>query len=102
MSENCPSMPTSLKIGCFVYRVKLNEDLEDMGLCNSEKLVIEINPNYPHQVQRETLLHECLHALFHDSFVVETKDEEKIVRTISPKIMQVILDNPELKSFLFD
>lgn len=102
MSDNHPKIPTSIKVGCFIYKVQVNADLESIGETNTDRLLIEINPNFPLQILRETLLHECLHAILNDTFVVESKDEEKIVRVVSPGIMQIIMDNPELKAFLFD
>ena len=101
MSEIRPEMPTTIKVGYYVYRVKFNRDLDAIGITNTERLLIEINPEYPLQILQETLLHECLHAILSDTFVIETKDEEKVVRAISPGLMQVLYDNPKLKAFLF-
>ena len=102
-TKKATKMPKSVKVGYFNYTIKENEDLvENLGLTKLDKLIIEITPSYPEQIVKETLLHECLHAILKDSFLFNDEIEENLVSMISPQIMMVMKDNPDLKSYLFD
>ena len=97
------TMPKNIKVGYFNYTVTENANLvEDIGQTKLDKLIIEIDPNYPEQIIKETLLHECLHAILKDAYIIDEELEERLVTMISPLLMLLIKENTELKSFLFD
>jgi len=103
MAKKIKKMPSKIKVGYFDYIVKENKDLvTDMGQTKLDKLLIEVDTCYPDQIVKETLLHECLHAVLKDTFIFNDEVEEKLVTMISPMLMSLIVDNPELKSYLFD
>jgi len=103
MAKKIKKMPSKIKVGYFDYIVKENKDLvTDMGQIKLDKLLIEVDTCYPDQIVKETLLHECLHAVLKDTFIFNDEVEEKLVTMISPMLMSLIVDNPELKSYLFD
>lgn len=103
--------PTRLKVGCFIWTIKWSEriDLEnsDMGATITDRCEIWMATKYPLQVQRETLLHEILHVVAHDSFYQRTdgedqdQAEERMCRLFSPRLMQIFRDNPDVTKFLF-
>ena len=102
MAKKIKSIPAKVKIGYFDYKIKANSDLVmEMGLTKVDKLLIEVDPSYPDQIVKETLLHECMHAIFKDTFLVDDETEEKIIRMLSPGVMHLLKDNPDLQSYLF-
>lgn len=114
-------IPKSLKIGPFNYTVELIEEneliLEDdeekvpdkptylLGKTSSHKQMIEIVAGMPYEVERETLFHEILHAIY---TIVGGQDddapyvgEEKTIQMFSPAIVDVFDRNPELVTYMF-
>lgn len=103
MAKKTNKMPKKIKVGYYDYLIKENSDLvEDIGQTHLDKLLIEVNASYPTQVVKETLLHECIHAILKDTFIFDDTTEEKLVTVISPLLMSLMIENPELRSFLFD
>ena len=102
-SKKDRNIPSKIKIGCFNYSVIKNNNMmsNEIGQTKVDKLVIELNPIFPDEILRETLLHECLHAILNDTFIIDDEVEEKIIRVLSPKIMQMMEDNKDLVDFLF-
>lgn len=99
-----------LRIGSFVYRIIETTHItnNDHGETDNDEKRILINTNYSTQVIRDTLLHEIQHAIYNDTFVFEpgTKMdaevmEERVIRVLTPGLMQVMWDNPILVEFLF-
>lgn len=93
-------MPDQVKIGFFDYSIKQDNEMTDMGSTGFDCLEIKINSKYQDQVIKETLLHECLHALLYDTFLLEDELEEKVIRVLSPKLMQLFHSNESLVNFL--
>ena len=83
-------------------------DGDNHGSTNEDQKHIFIDNSRDLQCQRETLMHELIHAVSVDcpSFRLEydkaDEREEDIVRFISPKLMQAFCDNRWLKQFLFE
>lgn len=114
-------IPKVLKIGPFNYTVEMIEEnqliLEDedkeltdkptylLGKTSSHKQKIEIMAGMPFEVERETLFHEILHAIY--SGVGGQDDdapyvgEEKTIQMFSPAIVDVFDRNPQLVSYMF-
>ena len=79
------------------------------GKTDSHNKVVTIYKCKNEEIVRETLLHELLHVVMEDkaeavfNFESDTKSydkEENLIRLISPVLMQLINDNPELWQFL--
>lgn len=71
------------------------------GLCQFQDKEIYIRPDSD---RPETLLHEVLHAIFHE-YKVKRNDRswyaEDTVETLTIALMQVMEDNPKLMEFLW-
>lgn len=121
MSGITTEIPKKLKIGPFNYDVVMIEEnnliLEDdeekvpdkptylLGKTSSHKQLIEIVTGMPYEVERETLFHEILHAIY---TAVGGQDddapyvgEEKVIQMFSPAIVDVFDRNPELVAYMF-
>lgn len=99
--------PSSVR--ALYYRYDINFDKKsvtsDHGSTDTESKVINITDRDNEEMTKEVLFHELLHVAFDDSFAFEgdnaDDEEEKIVRILSPRLMQMFRDNPELSSYLF-
>lgn len=106
------NLPQSLQIGPFLYRVYADIDkIKDaekesgslFGVTSVGELEILLHPSSHDLVQRETLLHEVLHAVFHNVGLSERfgeKTEEQVVRSLSPALFDLLRRNPDLVSYL--
>ena len=86
-------------MGAATYRV-INEvpDSGDQGETLESAQLIFVRPAGP-DAQADTLIHECLHAIW--SQVRRNKeDEEEIIAALAPRILSLIRDNPKLVRFL--
>lgn len=104
---------TSVKVGPFIYDIKLDaarirelekeNDMELFGFTTHNKLEIVINPDMADSMLRETVLHEILHAVIYATGLGDRfteKQEEHLVRALSPALFQFILDNPTVVRYL--
>lgn len=96
--------PKIIFIGPHDYEVSISKKKIDSNLfgetdnTNSE---IHVHPDQSLQNKRDTLLHEILHAIAFASGmkkVLEWNDEteEKVIRLLSPWLLGVVQDNPDL------
>lgn len=99
----------TFKAGCFTYTVHFQRDNdENHGSTDTSTKEIWINTRYDLQIQKETLFHELLHIAFEDCPILDKPyeksfdEEEDIIRYISPKMVQILQDNPWLKEFIFE
>jgi hypothetical protein len=94
----------SVKIGPVFYDIVLEDKLEDddYGYCEPHVQRIVISKDQSYQHVGDTLLHEIMHAIWHESglFSVKRPDEEQIVRTTSTWLIMVINDNPHIIKFI--
>ena len=95
-------LPCSVQIGPFTYEVRPTNNEDIIGETHNEELRIEIREGLPPQLEKETLLHEILHAIFFTLGLKTKMDEERIVETVSPILLDVIRRNPDLKMYLFE
>lgn len=97
-------MPESVETGPFLYRVHLSEIALDgyNGGTNFNNRVIAIDGNITLDGQRETLLHEVLHCTLDLTGLrsMGKDEEENLVASLSPWLLMVLRDNPELVKFL--
>lgn len=101
-------LPRSVKIGAhrFAINDKLNED-GPLGRTKHTEQVIEIRPAQGASSLRDTLLHEVLHAVCDVAGLeylmgIETSDEERLIRLLTPWVLGVIRDNPKLLAYLLE
>lgn len=96
------------KVGCFTYKIRFQKSADDD--CGSTDLTIKeiyINTAFDLQIQKETLFHELLHVAFEDCPILDKKyekdddKEEDVVRFISPRLVQILQDNPWIPEFIF-
>lgn len=99
--------PDALKAGFFTYSIDFeNPNFSgDHGETDLENKSITVYNRGYEEVNRETLLHEILHVACHDSFIF-TGDradelEERMIRILSPKLMQYFTDNEDITNYLF-
>jgi hypothetical protein len=122
MAKATPARPTSVKVGFSVYEIKYldhddwpSHDQDAMGVTYSNQCLINIRTEdedtrrsgaaYHEQEIKVTLLHELMHACFHVSNLTDTikeaKDPEELTcATLSPSLLAVLRDNPEVASYL--
>lgn len=99
-------MIKKIKIGPIDYTIKIMPaDIDGQyGACVYEHQMIYLSPNQLHQAASDTILHEVLHAIWHESGLEHTDllVEETVVRTMSTWLRIVFLDNPELVKFILN
>lgn len=91
-------MLKKLKVGGLIYDVvpvqweeNADGDLQ-FGIFNANKTNILINELISKQVQKQTLIHEMMHAIFFEAGI-EVENEEDLVNRISTVLYQVLQDN---------
>jgi hypothetical protein len=90
----------SIKILGKHHRVNWGIDLDgDCGQIDEVKNLIEISDGMGAHEERETVLHEIVHAVAHQLGV---KMPEKKVRPMSCGIYEVLMNNPKLTAYLFE
>lgn len=100
--------PKSIQIGAFTYKVIYHRRIGKlMGQADKDKKRIDIWKHESKQVLRDTILHEILHILMEDvidtieKMNCESEDkEESVIRILTPRLLQLILDNPSFISWL--
>ena len=100
--------PKEIRIMGSLYRISFLKNLkEDCGETRLDLKRIYINPTMTMDVQKETLLHEILHCCLIDLFCQSGMDsknleiiEETIVLHLSPRLFQVLRDNPKVLNWL--
>lgn len=91
-------MIRQLKIGGIYYYINEVEWKQEsngnmmFGLTHKESSTIEINTLISPQLQKQTLIHEMLHAVFFEAGI-EQDNEEDLVNRIANVLYQVLQDN---------
>ena len=80
----------------FSNRTLVNNGNICSGICKDDRL--EINTTYPIDVQRETLLHEVIHALDHTYGFDFSEDQ---VNGLSNALFETLRENKRVKDFIF-
>lgn len=95
-------VPSIIKIGPFTYKVKestMSEMGNKLGIYHSIEQIILLAKDQHPQSLVDTLLHECLHGIvYHGDKAF--KDEEGVIRSLTPWLIQLIKDNPELTKLI--
>lgn len=104
-------LPPRLKVGPHWWKVSFVEDLVDstgsrmlFGEIDNIACVVNLSPSQSFDQARDTVLHELLHAAFTNTICFARKktrpDEEGVIRSVTPFLLDVLRDNPELVQWL--
>lgn len=90
-----------IKVGGIDYELIAKENLEDKnesvwGFVEYESSKIYVRSNISRQKKLQTVIHESLHAMFHESGLDNYANDEKIVTPLSNMLHQFLKDNPSL------
>lgn len=98
-------LPKTLFVGAADYEVRQVKRLDVLGETNTESTSILIRSGQSPSCQRDTVLHEALHAIvfqsgLHKVFGLNHEEEEKLVVTLTPWVLALLRDNPLLVDYL--
>lgn len=91
-------VPKTLVIRGQTWRVQLHDPgtLKDddgnhaFGYCDTDARVIKLERSDDPETVEDTFIHELLHACFHTTSIVRESTEEKIVRAVTPPLMEAM------------
>lgn len=80
---------------------------DTMGICNSgtHEITIRVHPSVSHDAERDTLLHETLHAVLALTGIdqhLSTKQAEDYICRLAPAILSLMRENPEFVAYLLE
>lgn len=108
-------LPKIVKVGPFDYQLVKDQAAIDrcsaesqevrLGECDTEKQRITLSPKLAPQMEVDTALHEVLHAI--SDMVGLASDlggevEEKVIRRLSPAILDTLRRNPGFVKYLLE
>jgi len=82
------------------------EALQARGVSFIDRNLICLHPDVTGTARAETLLHECLHLLWHnaglgaDEFLADV--EERVVTALAPRLLALLVENPKLVETLWE
>ena len=101
------TLPERVKIGPIVYEVCVVERLTDAGNnrtlwgnVKQDECRVFLEAGISDQQKRQTLLHEVIHVLLHQSGRPEQAEDEGLVEALGHGFMAVLIDNPALIEFV--
>lgn len=99
--------PAFIRIGYQDYTLKMQpyslETTGEYGHTNRVNSVISVNQMGNQVEQVNTLIHECLHAIYHTQGIKTDVDtEELVVNSLANGLVQMIRDNPQLIEYILD
>lgn len=107
------SLPRLIRVGARRYTVRCNQSAIDSesveagaelhGVTNNTAMRIVLNPKNSEDRQRDTLLHEALHAMFNVAGIDQdlgSDTEERVVNRLAPILLDVLTRNPALTEYL--
>lgn len=99
------TVPKSIEIGASVWAVTIDATIDELGTTTPRRTEIKVNPNQSPASMRDTVLHELLHAVCSESGMshamgVSDDDEERMIRILTPMLLQVLRRNPRLHTYL--
>jgi hypothetical protein len=100
MTFKLDGLPATVRVGPHDVRfveMSAEESEEKYGYFLDSKMEIGLCREYAAgSVAVDTVLHELVHAIWHQSVLKEGAAEEDIAHTIGKQLTQVFRDNPEL------
>lgn len=99
-------LPEQLKVGPLDWTVRVDTDAKLYGKTRHKATEIVMCPQSPASM-RDTLLHEALHAVWWvaggEKLLDMDKDaEEQLIRLLSPWLLCLLRDNPDMIKFLLE
>jgi len=76
------------------------DDPASFGQCDYATNSIEIMDGQPPVEERDTVLHEIMHGIWHLMDIGHSRIEETVVRKMATGLTQVFQDNPDLMKYL--
>jgi len=107
--------PKKVAVGHVVYDIRTEERLSEItgtsGTCGQDVQTILIDDQLGPDQERETVLHELLHAIFYATSAhrlleelektAEMKDlEENFIQPLASRLLELLRDNPDLVKYL--
>lgn len=86
-----------------LHRIEHDEGDDLYGQSDHGKLRIIVDPTLPFDQLADTLLHEVLHGLTELTGIIDDlghKREERMVRRLTPALLDLLRRNPELVEYL--
>lgn len=102
------ALPNKIKVGPFSFKVNHIDGLRNVddvrlhGRHDSVFKIIDIEKKQCEQMKKETLIHECLHAMIDVAGLDFKGLEEAYVTAMSPIIFGWIQDNPKTVKWIMD
>ncbi len=97
-------VPKQIKLGYRTIDIVAKEMPDDFGefIHGDNKIFYSNRITAPELTN--TILHEVLHAIWQDRLVdiVSDTKEETIVNSLANGLMTILVDNPNLKNFLYE
>lgn len=90
------NIPSKIDIGFRTFDVVSQKYLNSMGAVTNTRRLIQLDSEQRDEDMLDTVLHECLHVMVHDSQLVDDQEEEKLVTVLANKFTELMLRNPEL------
>lgn len=92
--------PTTVRVLGRPVTIKYVKGLPDYGNFYAREALIKVREGLPAVEERDTLLHEILHAVWFFMDIGKPSNEEHVVRKMSNGLTAVLQDNPELHQYL--
>ena len=102
--------PKSVRVGPHDFSVTLAPELSNAGasgLCGTDTQEVHVDMKLGPTVERETVLHELLHAVWGQTFLSRRypdnagdSEGEGIIDELAPRILALLRDNPRLITYL--
>jgi len=101
-------LPRHIVVGPHRYQLVRDASVReplggDSGDCSIELLRIRVSPDLALSQERDTVLHETLHAVADMTGVTHelgSDTEEKFVRRLTPAVLDLLRRNPALVAYL--
>lgn len=98
--------PRKIRVGPHLYTVVRDKETarhaEAFGLTDVRRMQVLIDPDQSTGALRDTLLHECLHAVFNVTGLGQewgSEKDEAIVTRVTPALLALLRDNPQAVAF---
>ena len=98
--------PRKVKVGPHRFSLYAAKGLVDAGCtggCGEDTQSIVIDDDLGVTVEKETVLHELMHAIWHQTTLDRTytdEQEEQVVWSLAPFILALLRENPRLVAYL--
>lgn len=92
--------PDSIRVLGRDYSVTYELDNGNFGACDTMQNEIEVREGLPPSEERDTVLHEVMHAIWATMDIGHHKIEEHVVRKMATGLALVLQENPEFAQYL--